>query len=95
MKNQNSSIKRARINRMYGTDDIPSRAKIVYLYLEDRCYTSSECFPAIGTICTSLNLSRSTVKRALADLEKAGLISKEQRFRPDGGCTSNNYVLTD
>ena len=50
MKNQNSSTKRARINRMYGTDDIPSRAKIVYLYLEDRCYTSSECFPAIGTI---------------------------------------------
>lgn len=95
MKNQNSSTRRDRINRMYGTDDIPSRAKIVYFYLEDRCYTKSECFPAIGTICTSLNLSRSTVKRALADLEKAGLIARERRFRDDGGCTSNNYVLAD
>lgn len=95
MKNQSSSTRRDRINRMYGTEELPSRAKIVYLYLEDRCYTKSECFPAIGTICTSLNLSRSTVKRALADLEKAGLIAKERRFRADGGCTSNNYVLAD
>ena len=95
MKNQNSSMRRDRLNRMYATDDIPSRAKIVYLFLEDHCYTKAECFPAIGTICTKLNLSRSTVKRAIGDLEKAGLISKERRYRDDGGCTSNNYVLTD
>jgi len=38
-------------------------------------------------------LSRSTVKRALLDLEKAGFIKKEFRYRENGSYTSNLYQL--
>jgi predicted transcriptional regulator len=40
-----------------------------------------------------LQLSRSTVKRALHDLIKAGLIEKEARFRENGSNTSNRFLI--
>lgn len=42
----------------------------------------------------NLKLSRSTVKRAISDLEKAEFIMKVRRYRENGGCTSNLYVLS-
>ena len=39
------------------------------------------------------NLSRSTVKRALADLEQHGYLAKLPRYRPNGSNTSNLYTL--
>ena len=42
-----------------------------------------------------LNCCTKTVRKMLNNLEKAGLIARERRFRDDGGCTSNNYVLAD
>ncbi|MEG0833796.1 MAG: helix-turn-helix domain-containing protein, partial [Oscillospiraceae bacterium] len=47
----------------------------------------------VNTIATDMNLSRSTVKRALNDLVKAGLIEKEARYRENGSNTSNRLVL--
>jgi predicted transcriptional regulator len=40
-----------------------------------------------------MKLSRSTVKRAVADLEKAGCLIKEQRWRENGGKSSCLYRL--
>lgn len=56
--------------------DLPSRAKMVYLYLFDRADKEGYCFPAINTIAKDLSLSRSTVKRAIQDLEQHGYIEK-------------------
>lgn len=42
-------------------------AKTVYLY--DRADKDGYCFPAINTIARDLSISRSTVKRAIYDLE--------------------------
>ena len=53
-----------------------------------------KCWPAIKTIAKELNLSRSTVKRALDDLCQAGLLTKETRWRKNGGLTSNLYRVT-
>ena len=39
-----------------------------------------------------MNLSRSTVKRALADLEQHGYLAKLPRYRPNGSNTSNLYT---
>ncbi len=47
----------------------------------------------LGTIARELKLSRSTVKRALADLEQSGRIRKEQRWRENGGKSSNMFYL--
>lgn len=72
-------------------EDLPHRAKAVYMYLRDRADKDGRCFPAIPTIARDLKLSRSTVKRAVADLEKAGRLPREQRWREGGGKSSNLY----
>jgi predicted transcriptional regulator len=73
--------------------DIPHRAVAVYMYLHDRADKDGKCYPAIGTIARELKLSRSTVKRAIADLEKTGHLSKEQRWRENGGKSSNMFYV--
>jgi DNA-binding MarR family transcriptional regulator len=75
------------------SSELPHRAVTVYMYLRDRCDKDGKCYPAIGTIARELKLSRSTVKRALADLEKSGRIRKEQRWRENGGKSSNLFYL--
>jgi predicted ArsR family transcriptional regulator len=74
-------------------EDLPHRAKAVYMYLRDRADRDGKCYPSIGTIAKELKLSRSTVKRAITDLEKAGHLSKEQRWRENGGRSSLLYML--
>lgn len=74
-------------------EDLPHRAKTVYMYLKDRCNKDNQCYPAIGTIARELQISRRTVERAIADLEKAGLLRKEQRWRENGGRSSLLYTL--
>jgi len=75
--------------------DVPSRAVAVYMYLKNRANKDKSCFPAIGTIAADLKLSRRTVERALADLEKTGFLLREHRFRKKGGKSSNLYRLLD
>lgn len=74
-------------------EDLPHRAKTVYMYLRDRADKDGRCYPAMGTIAKELKLSRSTVKRAIADLEKTGHLQKEQRWRENGGRSSLLYTL--
>lgn len=73
--------------------DLPSRAVAVYMYLKDRANKENQCYPAIGTISRELKLSRSTVKRAIDDLEKSGWLTHEARWREKGGKSSNLYIV--
>lgn len=79
---------------IYADTDLPHRAIAVYMYLRDRANKSGECWPGIKTIGADLNLSRSTVKRALKDLEHNGYLKKILRYRTNGSYTSNLYRLT-
>ncbi len=81
-----------RLNFLYRME-LPHRAKLVYLYLYDRMDKEKKTWPGLNTIATDLSLSRSTVKRAIQDLEKAELIRKEPHFRDNGSATSNRYYL--
>ena len=74
--------------------DLPHRAVSVYIYLFDRADKNGECWPAIPTIAKELKLSESTVRRALKDLKKAGLITTEQRSREKGGKSSLLYKIS-
>ena len=74
-------------------DELPHRARAGYMYLRDRAGKGSDCWPAVKTIADHLQLSRSTVKRALHDLVSAGLIEKEVRYRENGSNTSNRLIL--
>lgn len=59
-------------------EDIPHRAKAVYMYLRDRTNASGTCWPGIKTIAADLHLSSSTVKRALDDLTRRGFIKRSR-----------------
>lgn len=78
---------------IYADDRLPSRAKTVYMYLHDRADAEGKCWPGIKRIASDLNLSQSTVKRALADLERRGYLKKLPRYRPNGSSTSNLYSV--
>ncbi len=73
--------------------ELPHRAVSVYLYLFDRANKNNECWPAIPTIAHDLKLSQSTIRRALQDLRKAGLLETEQRYRTKGGKSSLLYKI--
>ena len=74
-------------------EDLPARSKLVYMYLKDRANKEGQCWPAIQTIGRDLGLSRSTVKRALKELEQAALLTRQGRKRENKGDTSNLYSI--
>lgn len=79
-------------SEIYGRE-LPHRAKAVYMYLKDRSNKDGQCYPAIGTIARELQLSRRTVERGIDDLIRAGLITKEQRWRENGGRSSLLFTI--
>lgn len=81
-----------KFNFLYRTD-LPHRAVSVYIYLADRANKNGECWPAIPTIAKELKLSQTTVRRALDDLRKEGLLETEQRYRRNGGKSSLLFTL--
>ena len=82
----------SRLDFLYRSD-LPHRAVSVYVYLFDRANKDSECWPAIPTIARDLKLSESTVRRALHDLRREGLVESEQRYREKGGKSSLLFKL--
>jgi len=79
--------------KIYDAADLPSRAKFVYRYLQDRANKDGTCYPAIKTIAKDTSLSVSSVKRGIADLVENGFITTEQRWRENGGRSSKLYIL--
>ena len=73
--------------------DLGHRARAVYMYLKDHADWEGTCWPGINTIAAELGLSRSTVKRALDDLCRAGFLVKESRWRENGSHSSNLYRI--
>ena len=69
---------------IYADTKLPSRARAVYMYLRDRADSEGKCWPGIKTIASDMRLSRSTVKRALTDLEQHGYLQKIPRYRDNG-----------
>ena len=78
---------------IYYDQELNHRAKAVYIYLKDHANKAGTCWPGIKTIAAGVSLSRSTVKRALDDLVKAGLVEKSSRWRENGSLTSNLYQI--
>lgn len=75
--------------------ELPHRAVTVYMYLSNRTNKNRECFPSVKTIANDLNVSKSTVFRALNDLECSGLITRKERYRASGGRSSSLYILKE
>lgn len=80
-------------SEVYGDPELSAKAKLVLVYLHDRANKDGESWYAINTMAKDLSLSRSTIKRALAELIRQGRVEKQVRFRENGGCSSNYYQL--
>ena len=77
------------------SDNLPSRAVHVYMYLVNRANTDGQCWPSVRRIAKDLSLSPSTVKRAIEDLTSHGYIKIEQRFRKSGANSSLMFTVPD
>lgn len=73
--------------------DLPHRAVAVYTYLYDRANTYGECWPSVNTIAGDIKLSPATVRRAIKDLKRVGMIKTQQRYRKRGGTSSLLFKL--
>lgn len=82
----------SKLSFIYRTE-LPHRAVSVYIYLLDRANKDGECWPAIPTMSKDLKLSQSTIRRALHDLRKEGLVETKQRYRKKGGKSSLLFKL--
>ena len=51
------------------------------------------CFPSINRLAKVCRMSRRSVEKHISDLAGLGLIQVTQRFRAEGGKTSNSYQL--
>ena len=91
-QNLERSEKMTDLKRLYQSD-LPSRAIAVYLYLRGRANKEGFCWPAIPTMARELKMSESTVRRGVRDLEKAGFLMVEERFRWNKADSSNYYIL--
>ena len=77
------------------SDDLPSRAIAVYMYLVHRINSDGQCWPSERRIARDLSLSKSTVKRALNDLKRSGYLTVEQRYRKSGANSTLLYTVKD
>ena len=77
---------------IYGSG-MSQRAILVYMYLCARANRKGECYPSIKTIARDLELSDSTVKRAIKELKQKDFIQIENRTRSNGGKSSNLYTV--
>ena len=63
-------------SKVYSAPELSAKAKQVLVYLYDRANQNGESWYAIGTMAKDLSLSRSTIKRALAELIRQGRAMK-------------------
>ena len=80
-------------NRDTYSANLPHHTIAVYMYLRDHAGKDGSCYQTINTIAKDLKMSKSTMKFAFGDLEKAQFIRHERRYRLSGGNSSNLYFV--
>lgn len=80
---------------VYRNPELSARCLLVMQYLIFLSNAEGTCFPAIKTIANNCHISIASVKRTLRELEKIGILRREQRYlsQKNGAQTSNLYTL--
>lgn len=73
--------------------NLPYHLKLVFLILAHYANDCGSCWPAVATIAKKCGLSARSIQRALAELERRGLIVRQSRFSGSGSQTSNAILL--
>jgi len=74
-------------------DDVSPTAVALYQYLVERAGSKGCCWPSINTIARDVKRCRTTVKKALRELERKGYLETEQQRRANGSKTSSLYHI--
>lgn len=69
------------------------RAKLVLIAAANYADEDGICWPSQQRLADDTEMTPRTVRAALADLEAAGILSRDERRRPDGGRTSDVIKL--
>jgi len=70
-----------------------STTKFILLLLANKADENFSCYPSIRTLMAESDAGRSTVMRALKELEASGFITREPQFHDSGARRSNRYYL--
>jgi hypothetical protein len=73
--------------------DLEAISKFALVVLADAANREGVCWPRIATIAKKMGVSTRTVQRSLRLQARRGLITIEERYRPDGSRSSNRYRL--
>ena len=77
----------------FDQDTGDSSSKLVLLALARHANEQHQCWPSLSRISKITNLSSSTVKRKIKELEDKGFINHKRRRTDDGKPTSNFYQI--
>jgi Helix-turn-helix domain len=70
-----------------------STTKFILILLANKADENFSCYPSIRTLMAESDAGRSTVLRALRDLEERGFISRRPQFHDSGARRSTRYFL--
>jgi DNA-binding transcriptional MocR family regulator len=68
-------------------------AKFILILLANKADENFSCYPSIRTLMAEAGAGRSTVLRALKDLETRGFISRRPQFHDSGARRATRYYL--
>ena len=70
-----------------------STTKFILLLLANKADENFSCYPSIRTLMAESDAGRSTVMRALKELEASGFITRQPQFHDSGARRSSRYYL--
>ena len=82
------------LNKLITDKNITTAEFRILCYLLMRAGNQDICYPSLNTISEDIDISLSTVKRAIPELVEKGYLKKVNRKRKNGSSTSNLYKFT-
>lgn len=73
--------------------EVRATSVVVYAVLAEHANADQECWPSIGRIAERANVTPSTVRSAVKELEDKGWLTVRGRVTEDGRQTSNLYKV--
>jgi len=73
--------------------NIPMKAKLIFLYLCKFADRAGKCFPSVRSMARCCNISKRSIFDYIRFLENADVLTRDKRFRNEGYQTSNWYQI--
>ncbi len=80
-------------NVLLQTPDLSNNAKVVYAQLLSYAWNNDRCFPGQERMATDSGASKSTVNRAVIELERAGWLEIQRRGQGKTNVYTLKYVV--